>query len=101
MYTRFSHLVRVNVYVKRSLDPVVQLLCRHQRHPLPQQPMQVKQCKCTKKSIVQVKKKFSVLILIFEIILAFGMTLFKCMIILLIRERKGEKGKLTEFFCTW
>lgn len=32
MYTRFSHLVRVNVYVKRSLDPVVQLLCWHQRH---------------------------------------------------------------------
>lgn len=68
--------------------------------PLPQQPMQVKQCKCTKKSIVQVKKNFSLLILIFEIILVFGMTLFKCMIIL-IRERKGEKGKLTEFFCTW
>lgn len=65
--------------------------------PLPQQPMQVKQC--TKKSIVQVKKKFFVLILIFEIILVFGMTLV-CMIIL-TTERKGEKGKLTEFFCTW
>lgn len=32
MYARFSLLVRVNVYVKRSLDPVVQLLCQHQRH---------------------------------------------------------------------
>lgn len=92
MYTRFSHLVRVNVYVKRSLDPVVQLLCRHQRHAA---------ATTTHASeTVQVQKNFSLLILIFEIILVFGMTLFRCMIILRT-ERKGEKGKLTEFFCTW
>lgn len=91
MYTRFSHLVRVNVYVKRSLDPVVQLLCRHQRHAA---------ATTTHASeTVQVQKNFSLLILIFEIILVFGMTLV-CMIIL-TTERKGEKGKLTEFFCTW
>lgn len=98
MYTRFSHLVRVNVYVKRSLDPVVQLLCRHQRHAAATTTHASETVH--KKKYSASKKKISVLILIFEIILVFGMTLFRCMIIL-TRERKGEKGKLTEFFCTW
>lgn len=98
MYTRFSHLVRVNVYVKRSLDPVVQLLCRHQRHAAATTTHASETVH--KKKYSASKKKFFVLILIFEIILVFGMTLFRCMIIL-TTERKGEKGKLTEFFCTW
>lgn len=98
MYTRFSHLVRVNVYVKRSLDPVVQLLCGHQRHAAATTTHASETVH--KKKYSASKKNFFVLILIFEIILVFGMTLLKCMIIL-IRERKGETGKLTEFFCTW